>query len=269
MSFAIDRTDLISVRIILLCWTENLNKDITDLLTQRMYHAMYFFPDQDLQALAKKYPVEFKHFITSLRLIRNHPSLLLDSDAKPTISAFHQLHSDHHKQKKVFGSLLYRHRHSVQRQVSNIVQAIYDRYHLDIETKQQIQRSLNPMNNTRVLRLHPTRRFEVEATENPVLTFDRLWYQTFVAHNFTTYLKKLWETFIYENTDPQPVTSLMILLRNTARLQESLQLYVKVSNQVNSVDIFNCDVGIISLHYFWEFHAKQFHIIVFCIISYF
>jgi hypothetical protein len=73
---AIVQNDLIAVRAILLSWTEIVNHDVTDMLCQRLYHPSYFFPDDVLRMLASVYPLEFMRFITALRLIRNHPSLL-------------------------------------------------------------------------------------------------------------------------------------------------------------------------------------------------
>lgn len=73
---AIIQNDLIAVRAILLSWTEIINHDVTDMLSQRLYHPSYFFPDDVLRMLASVYPLEFMRFITALRLIRNHPSLL-------------------------------------------------------------------------------------------------------------------------------------------------------------------------------------------------
>lgn len=79
LEYALHRSDLISVKAILLCWLENLNEDIFDLLTQNVFHACYFFPPlRDLVPLSKKYPLEYLQFISAIRLVRNHPSLLED-----------------------------------------------------------------------------------------------------------------------------------------------------------------------------------------------
>lgn len=52
---AIEMNDLESVRIILECWIENLNTDIADILTQRIFHATYFLQtEKDLMHLAEK-----------------------------------------------------------------------------------------------------------------------------------------------------------------------------------------------------------------------
>lgn len=77
LDYAISRGDMISVRAILLCWVENLNKDIHDLLTQNVFHACHFFCSLgQLEWLSKKYPWEYSLFVGALQLVRNHPSLV-------------------------------------------------------------------------------------------------------------------------------------------------------------------------------------------------
>ncbi|RYH26007.1 hypothetical protein EON65_15020 [archaeon] len=79
LEYALHRSDLISVKAILLCWLENLNADVFDLLAQNVFHACYFFPPlKDLVPLSKKYPLEYLQFIAAIRLVRNHPTLLED-----------------------------------------------------------------------------------------------------------------------------------------------------------------------------------------------
>lgn len=76
LAWSIEKKNIYALRLILSSWTINLNQDITDLLQQRITHAMYFFPVEE-SLLAKDYPSEFELFINGLRLIRNHYSFLL------------------------------------------------------------------------------------------------------------------------------------------------------------------------------------------------
>jgi WD40 repeat protein len=274
LTFAVNRNDLLSVRIILLCWTENLNRDINDMLTQRMYHPSYFFPDNDLILLAKKYPVEFKNFIISLRLIRNHYTLILNKDNETIVSSFQKQRIDHHDLAKRFQLHLNHidNDHGGRRsslaltgkEFSTFIDKIeeYGKSTLDLENKLNIMNhSLNEITSTRCLRLSPIYRYEVEATDNPIAKFDELWYKKLIAQSHMELWARLWNELWNETTDAQPVTSLMIPLRNTAKLKESLEVYVRLSNQLDSVDIFNSDIGIVSLRYFWDSHAKQFHVL--------
>lgn len=84
LTYAIERNNLPAIRAILLSWSEAMNTDMCDMLHQRLYHPSYFFPEEDLTLMAAQYPVEFVHFITSLRLVRNHESLM-DSTQKCTL----------------------------------------------------------------------------------------------------------------------------------------------------------------------------------------
>jgi hypothetical protein len=79
LEYALHMSDLISVRAILLSWVEILNTDSNDLLTQNVFHPCYFFLSlSELKPLSRKYPVEYLQFISAIRLVRNHPSLLED-----------------------------------------------------------------------------------------------------------------------------------------------------------------------------------------------
>lgn len=83
LSYAIAFKDLVSVRAILLCWTEIMNTDIKDTLSQSLYHPGYFFPIEALEPLAKVYPLEYMHFLCAIRLVRNHLSVMSeDSGSK-------------------------------------------------------------------------------------------------------------------------------------------------------------------------------------------
>ena len=73
---AMDADDLVAVRVILMAWTKRLNEDIKDMLHQRLYHPSYFLEITNFRRFALTFPVEFVTFISGLRLVMNHPSLL-------------------------------------------------------------------------------------------------------------------------------------------------------------------------------------------------
>ena len=83
---AINKYDLASVRVILLCWLENCNRDIDNRLEQRLFHASYFLPTEHLHNLAEMYPLEFIKFISGLKLIRNHCSLIQDNHSRQKLN---------------------------------------------------------------------------------------------------------------------------------------------------------------------------------------
>ena len=71
LHYAFHIGDLRIINIILDVWVVNLNEDINDPLTQRLYHASYLFDSDDLFYLAKMYPSGFVKFIlrTLMKLI--------------------------------------------------------------------------------------------------------------------------------------------------------------------------------------------------------
>jgi WD40 repeat protein len=285
LTFAVAQNDLLSVRIILSCWIENLNKDISDVLTQRMYHASYFFPDKDLTLLAKKYPVEFKNFIVSLRLIRNHSVLLLNDFETPAGSTFQLKHEDHHSNHLEAINLANNSgKRNSQANASPTKNGIALGLNLSLEftnenegqsshctngipddaIEQFEKETLLEMNQTRVLRLHPVDRYEVEATYNTIPRFNDLWIKKFITTTYYDFFLSQWSEFVNDPPDPQPVTSLMIPLRNTAT-KEALEHFVTVSNQLDNEEIFNSEVGYVSLRYFWDSKAKFYHLNAFCV----
>eukprot|EP01038_Epipyxis_sp_PR26KG_P004171 gene4171-5938_t len=76
---ATEMKNLECVRIILDCWLENLNTDIHDYLSQRLFHPSYFLnTEKDLTRLAEVYPSEFVKFICCIKLIKSHKSVKSD-----------------------------------------------------------------------------------------------------------------------------------------------------------------------------------------------
>jgi WD40 repeat protein len=428
------KSDLIAFRIILLCWIEALNTDITDLLIQKLYHPMYFFHDNDLLLIAKKYPVEFKHFILSLRLIRNHSSLLRDSPRASLSIISVKRPSQQQQQQQQQPPPQTNHRSPDRKNV--YAASIEDENQSNLEDGQNGQlptlkeeernenRSskifvinfshvnneeggddLNRNHEIRLMKLHPNYRYEVTGSFQRCPSFRDIWntsssgksiivgrgsahsawgnnmnrgsifrrtgrnsnlfsssfrksrnstffkfqvsqaisspnntilpssslqtvnspsslldspivtspspfsplsspikrmrrnssisnflnrkksgkggdltggdpssssvasYQSLLTSTLSNYYydsytswNRFWYNFFLDSSDPQPITSLIIPLRNTSKLKESLELFVKVSNQLDDVDIFNSEISIISFRYFWDSHAKFYHI---------
>jgi WD40 repeat protein len=423
---AITKNDLVSVRVILYCWTENLNTDIKDILNQRLYHSSYFFPDDNLKALATKYPLEFQHFILSLRLVRNHYSLLMNQDDYQ--KAFYTYQPDYQEDdddgvasnrvtmntagadgvekkgndnpdehsitnvdddasvvsvmeddddgEEDVGSVAFT---SPPKSPKKMMSTYLHRMPSVGSVKHYIDQKVPfvrlslPNMNTRTKLLDFHYRSEIQGTEDRNLLFDKLWEPCFslslqymhdqemllprkyndngqptqenaevachlhrhnhhhhpdthdldqqndrlppqkaavsVDHDhqhqqqqqqtktstffslqspvvfliycffervrlWSIYLIKNLYKMIYEkifliNQQEQPVTSLLVPLRNTAKLEESIQLYVLTAKQLNSVDIFNADIVVVSLRYFWDKRASNYHIVASFIYGFF
>ena len=82
LRYAILKKNLEAVKIILDCFVQNMNKDITDPLTQRLFHASYFMEKDDLLALADSFELEFLDFLTALKLVKAHPQTVVDEGMK-------------------------------------------------------------------------------------------------------------------------------------------------------------------------------------------
>jgi WD40 repeat protein len=72
LSYAIHKKSLRGTMAILLSWVELLNRDIDNILDQKIYHPSYSFPKKALNKLSSTFPQMFIAFISSLRLIRNY-----------------------------------------------------------------------------------------------------------------------------------------------------------------------------------------------------
>lgn len=244
--YAIEKNNLIAVRSLLLIWVENLNQDIKDYLTQRMFHPMYYFQHTDLFILASKYPLEYLHFINSLHLIRNYVSMedpMTSVSSKLTIVGATNASKDYN-----IKALLNKHPLKIIRETTNI--------------------HTNTMDDI-LLKLDPINRFEVYGIHHRETSFQALWNEVF---EFTPIKKTLSVQIIVTRiTDlmnslylvtPQPVTSLLLPIRHASSIIH-LQLYVLVSNQLNNYDIFNSDVVTYALEYFWLTYGRQFHVKMF------
>lgn len=84
LRYAIEIDDLQILQVILECWVENMNKDIEDPLTQRLYHASYMVDPEDVFRLAKDHPSLFITFISNIKLVKTS-EILNKSYPKMTI----------------------------------------------------------------------------------------------------------------------------------------------------------------------------------------
>ena len=315
LSYAVEKNDLISVRVILLCWTENLNKDIFDILTQKVYHASYFFPPEQLLSLANKYPVEFQNFIICLRLVRNHYSLLLKEDDyhksyeaydHKTAVFFDDDQDDNDNKNDHEGDDENEHREQKDGKDGGIVGEISlalegmgnalsdllspvkmtaivpetttvsprsmgkransvankDSSRALMKEPKDFDKFSSPEMNQRELLLHPLHRYEIEGSDHRTPHFDSIWKYKFESpKSLYTWMYNVYYRITGERPSYQPVTTLMVPLKDTAKLNESLKLFVKISRQLDSVDIFDSEIGMVSLRYFWDRHAKKHHIV--------
>jgi WD40 repeat protein len=420
--YSLMRSDLIAFRIILLSWIEALNTDINDLLFQKLYHPMYYFNDDLLLLISKKYPVEFKHFLMALKPIRNHSSLIKDSFPVSHYFIFHSNSSSNNKnqqsrrstvegkRKTLFSSFSFSYdERDEEEDIPQPKLLLIDYSSTDIDALETMLNNSSD-DKIRLLKLHPSYRYEVTGSFQRCPRFKDIWkypsspslyssssssssslsssssskksrssflhssgkhhrkarstlfkslqdsfrssarqmitHQPLVPGRASTaipsaassnapqmrrnssmttllnqeidknngiqhlpnheeggrssktrksrlsslflspfrsslsstpysspnsnhdsssllsfsYWNRFYDSFFLDSSDPQPITSLIIPLRNTSKLKESLELFVKVSNQLDDVDIFNSEISIISFRYFWDSHAKFYHI---------
>jgi WD40 repeat protein len=232
-SIAILKCDLVSVRAISLAWIKNLDKDVDNILTQRFYHSSYFFPDEALRLLAKYYPTEFVFFMTSLRLVRNEKSLMVQDKSTLPMGT----------------------------PVSNEV----PRKYLDSEerlefrgTNSRIQyypefwsnfNNLQNYVNDSAIQLRASQSF----LDGILYRIDR------ILITFYTNSLNLFQTSI----EPQPVTGLMVPFKNCNDVGRYLKLFVQVSNQLDNVKIFESEIGLVMLNYFWHIRGRRVHVLAF------
>eukprot|EP01039_Chlorochromonas_danica_P007425 gene7427-8212_t len=193
LEYALAKCDLISIRAILLSWSENLNLDIEDLLTQNVFHACYFFLTlKELVPLSQKYPMEYLLFISSIQLVRNHPSLLGD-------------------------------------------------------VKEKV--------------LHQTLRYEIAGTHNGFAVFEDVWKHLIVIPTVSARVIDIWERIFSRRPPPeQPVTSLLLPLKQSPDLYNGFGVYADVSEQLQNMSIFDSAVGIYTVQYFWLRFSRELHV---------
>jgi WD40 repeat protein len=230
-SVAILKCDLVSVRAISLAWIKNLNQDVDNILTQRYYHASYFFPDESLKLLAKYYPIEFVFFMGSLRLVRNEKSLMFHDQSTLPIDV----------------------------RINNEVPKRYLENEERLEfrgTNSRIQyypKFWSPFNNLQNEADDKEKRIAYKYLLDGILySIDR-----FIIKFYTLVI-----TF-FQTTEPQPVTGLMVPFKNCNEVGNYLKLFVHVSNQLDNVKIFESEIGLVMLNYFWHIRGRRVHVLAF------
>eukprot|EP01038_Epipyxis_sp_PR26KG_P005462 gene5462-7563_t len=170
-----------SVGIVVDCWIRNLNTDIDDYLTRRLYHPSYYFHKKDLLVLAEKYPAEFSRLIRSLQLVRSRYT------------------SDEEEQSPMF------------------------------------------------LRIHNTNRLLIRDCNDKA------------ALNIWSEEKEL--SLLQDSKSDgraQPVTALYLPLKDAAH-PEVFSLFVQVSKELNTVDMFDSDVVKTALNFVWLKYGLDSH----------
>ncbi len=217
LSIAIKRCDLTSVRAIVLSWIKNLNQDMDNMLTQRVYHPSYFFPEDVLELLYKYYPSEFLHFINSLKLIRNFQGLMGG------------------KQRKYLSSSS---RYEFQGSASRV------------DTYQDIWENFDPTST-----YSPGKGFAEKQNwfDRALIQLDRQIIQAYQSFS----------RFFEVKIEPQPVTSMMVPFKDCNNAYRYLKKFVDVSNQLDDVSIFDSEIGIVFLRYFWHIRGRGTHMLAF------
>jgi WD40 repeat protein len=232
-SIAILKCDLVSVFAISLAWIKNLNQDVDNILTQRFYHSSYFFPDKSLKLLAKYYPTEFVFFITSLRLVRSDKSLMFeDNSTLPTGTRV-----SNEVPRKFLDS-----EERLEFRGSNSRIQYYSQFWSNFSNLQ------NYVNDS-VLQLGTSQSF----LDGILCRIDRFLFTSY------THFVMFFQTLI----DPQPVTGLMVPFKNCNEVGNYLKLFVQVSNQLDNVKIFESEIGLVMLNYFWHIRGRRVHVLAF------
>jgi WD40 repeat protein len=263
LHLAIIKCDLLAVRAITLAWIKNLNKDMDSMLTQRLYHPSYYLPEGTLKLLYDFYPSEFVFFIKSLKLIRNHFSLLKPLSSSPV--------NDISKPAPALAAASAVMNSSAYLVVGENEDNIADR--AEVNQMKDLSRS---------------ERYEYRGSDNRVNYFDTFWKNDDDMKKYVREidgvrypLLKRWDDlriafdltllesyyqfseFFSKAIPPQPVTSLMMPFRDCSKLLDYLQWFVDVSNQLDNVDIFNSEISKVMLSYFWHIRGRRAHVLAF------
>jgi WD40 repeat protein len=264
LHLAIIKCDLLAVRAITLAWIKNLNKDMDSMLTQRLYHPSYYLPEGTLKLLYDFYPSEFVFFIKSLKLIRNHLSLLKPLSSSPVNDVIS-------KPAPALAAASAAMNSSASLVVGKNEDNIADR--AEVNQMKDLSRS---------------ERYEYRGSDNRVNYFDTFWKND---DNMKKYVREIdgvrypllkkWDDlriafditllesyyqfseFFSKAIPPQPVTSLMMPFRDCSKLLDYLQWFVDVSNQLDNVDIFNSEISKVMLSYFWHIRGRRAHVLAF------
>jgi WD40 repeat protein len=225
LSIAIYKCDLVSVRAITLSWIKNLNQDMDNMLTQRVYHPSYFFPDSALRLLSIYYPSEFLKFITSLRVVRNYYTLMEGKQRKYLDSSNrYEFRGTNNRTEKY--TTFWKDFHVI----SNTVDHCCDKD--DLEQVKIKQRNF---------------------LDRLLVRFD-----AFLVRLFKSTSK------IFDNpVEPQPVTSMVVPFKDCNNVYHYLKMFVDVSNQLNDVSIFESEIGCVFLRYFWHIRGRGAHVLAF------
>jgi WD40 repeat protein len=225
LSIAIYMCDLVSVRAITLSWIKNLNQDMDNMLTQRVYHPSYFFPDAALRLLSIYYPSEFLKFITSIRMVRNYYALMEGKQRKYLESSnryeFRGTNSRTEKYTEFWKDF---------HVISETVDHCCDKD--DHEQAKIKQRNF---------------------LDRLLVRFD-----AFLIRLFKSASK------IFDNpVEAQPVTSMMVPFKDCNNAYHYLKMFVDVSNQLGNVSIFESEIGCVFLRYFWHIRGRGAHVLAF------
>lgn len=233
LTFSIIKKRLISIRIILLCWTELLNRDHDSLLTQELLHATFYFPEDSLNSLGELFPYEFVLFFCSLKLIRNHSTLIpektkmaiVDPDKYETLNTSER------------GPLF------------NV------NWKATILKKYRRTRPIHYVRHYIQLVYKYIRNFFVYIRNQ----FTKVKIATDYIGKETSYFE-FNSTFEDSDTNPQPIATFMLPIRNSNSLTNRLGLFVSVSENLDDIELFNAHIVRLLLSYFWKDYGRKVHI---------
>jgi WD40 repeat protein len=259
---AIKKCDLLAVRAITLAWVKNLNKDMDSMLTQRLYHPSYNLSDESIEALYDYYPSEFVFFIKSLKLIRNHFSLMTTvAEGRDTVNDEVNQMKDLSRQDRyeLRGSSFRINKYGSFWTADDDMRK-YVKEDSSLPDDESVDGAVNNQPRQSATNLERFTKERLSFGSKLLIDFD-----SFILKNFINFKK-----FFSKSIPPQPVTSLMLPFHNCDQMLKYLKWFVEVSNQLDNVEVFNSEISKVMVNYVWHIRARRAHVLSFaCYLLFF
>ena len=226
--YTIDNRDIQSIKIILKCWLELLNTTICNITLIKL-HSTFLLPINEIIYLGYVYPAECMNFILSLKLIKieniSLNGILKSEDCTIIGSSISSVHD--------INSIL-----SIDSSCSNITCSSSSGS--SSSGRNNSTTAINNNNNNSSSN-NSNNKYHNSNNNNATTTTNNN-----NSNNNTTTIGK-------------NITLLFIPLQNTCHIK-LLVLYLYISVQLNTIDIFNNEIVIYSLRYIWEKYSYYIHI---------
>eukprot|EP01040_Poterioochromonas_malhamensis_P015180 gene15180-16949_t len=295
LSLAIKQHNMACIRSIVLSWIERLNEDMDNMLMQRYYHSSYLFPMEALEQLYQHHPLQFIEFICSLRLIRCDKSLMK--------GIIHLRYFPSDRLYEYYGAIqrvnyydkTWMSSSSVPSPQSTLTSSL-----LAASSSSSLRLSLDTINDigptsvspptpiTPKMREATGRRWlyaglSSRATDVVPHSFSPLaWFNRFLKRldSCLLWMMEEYRRLFRITMEAQPVTCMMLPIRECGKVHEYLEKFLHASDQCNkNVEIFNSPAGIHLLQYYWQIRGRSAHTIsflkflfftaLFCVVTFF